>query len=952
MAEPYTITTDDILKNKDLRLEGALPGDVIQEGELIRVFSKEGDERKEGYSITESDLNSNEDLRSDGAEVGDQIIDGEIVKNKDNDFFEQFKYGYDKATGLPTKVGDIIESYIPMGGFTFDFTNGFDYIPPDERYGKGYSEATPQERREMIVRARNRELMEEYGPNMMAQDAGASTAGEIVGSLVDPTTLLPVGAGYKGVMAISGGLGGAFSAAEDFRTKGEVDLGKAALMATGTALTGGAIKFGVDKLARRSANKLVNKVEDVIQARVKKGDKVSTDDIPQIADDLGVNPKRVEKAYNTIGRKPYVGLHDPADEALNVSLTTDETMVRKISEGAENLFGSLYTNIKNISPRVADSLRMYEANLAKKTADTLNKAQPFMEGMNKLAPKLKDDLTRYMFNGKDKEAQILIEKYAPELAPSYNETKGLLKGLGDDLVNSNLVEPSDLVDNYFPRFVKDFKNLKANLGDELQGKFTKTLQDYAKFKGVDPKSIDDHVQSQIIDKVIRGYTFKTNTPKPSFVKERTIEDIPSDLMQFYGTAEETLSMHIRNSINAVERRNFIGVKPKSLFETPDEITSSLSTKIQKEISEGRLVKEDETKLLDLLNSRFIHGEKTMNSSLKLLRDSGYASTIANPISAITQLADVGSSAALKGPINTAIGLAKSVLKTNRITLDDLGLADDMSREFSDPSKLVKVLNRALNVSGFKAVDRIGKETLINASLRKNQKLVRGSKGIAKLEEKYGGMFGDEFDLLLNDLRSKEITDRVKLMAFSDLSDFQPVSLSEFPPAYLNNPNARIMYMLKSFTLKQWDVARREVYQKLKKKGSRAEGLKNLSALAVYLTGANVGTSVAKDMLLGKSVSVDELPDRALFGLIGVYGFNKYSSEKFLAKGEIKDAIVSQLAPATPLLDAATKGLAEISEEEPELGFTLRSIPIIGPMAYYWLGGGIEKYEERKDRATD
>ena len=52
----------------------------------------------------------------------------------------------------------------------------------------------------------------------------------------------------------------------------------------------------------------------------------------------------------------------------------------------------------------------------------------------------------------------------------------------------------------------------------------------------------------------------------------------------------------------------------------NEIKSKLlSTKIQKEISEGRLVKEDETKLLDLLNSRFIHGEKTMNSSLKLLK---------------------------------------------------------------------------------------------------------------------------------------------------------------------------------------------------------------------------------------------------------------------------------------------------------------------------------------------
>lgn len=108
----------------------------------------------------------------------------------------------------------------------------------------------------------------------------------------------------------------------------------------------------------------------------------------------------------------------------------------------------------------------------------------------------------------------------------------------------------------------------------------------------------------------------------------------------------------------------------------------------------------------------------MNSSLKLLRDTGYASTIANPISAVTQLADIGASAALKGPINTALGFVKSVLKTNRITLDDIGLADDISKEFTDPGKLSKVLSRALNISGFKAVDRIGKETLINASLKK------------------------------------------------------------------------------------------------------------------------------------------------------------------------------------------------------------------------------------------
>lgn len=104
-------------------------------------------------------------------------------------------------------------------------------------------------------------------------------------------------------------------------------------------------------------------------------------------------------------------------------------------------------------------------------------------------------------------------------------------------------------------------------------------------------------------------------------------------------------------------------------------------------------------------------------------------------------------------------------------------------------------------------------------------MAKNPKGVAKLKEKYGNMFDEEFDLLISDLKSKQITERVKIMSFSDLADFQPIALSEMSPAYLNNPNARILYMLKSFTLKQWDVARREVYQKLKKKGSRLEGVK-------------------------------------------------------------------------------------------------------------------------------
>lgn len=39
---------------------------------------------------------------------------------------------------------------------------------------------------------------------------------------------------------------------------------------------------------------------------------------------------------------------------------------------------------------------------------------------------------------------------------------------------------------------------------------------------------------------------------------------------------------------------------------------------------------------------------------------------------------------------------------------------------------------------------------------------------------------------------------------------------EMPQPYVNSPNARLAYMLKSFTLKQWDIARRKIYQEIKK----------------------------------------------------------------------------------------------------------------------------------------
>lgn len=70
-----------------------------------------------------------------------------------------------------------------------------------------------------------------------------------------------------------------------------------------------------------------------------------------------------------------------------------------------------------------------------------------------------------------------------------------------------------------------------------------------------------------------------------------------------------------------------------------------------------------------------------------------------------------------------------MFKTKEVKLLDIGIDDTISKEFAtgDPSKLSKLLDRSMTISGFKAVDRLGKETFINAALISARKKLKHPK---------------------------------------------------------------------------------------------------------------------------------------------------------------------------------------------------------------------------------
>lgn len=899
MAQAQTITLENIMSSPRLQELGVQPGDKIAGNNLVRIFSSEEDSRDIGQRLTEQDVASSARLQELGAAAGDRIVDNKLIDSGSDDTIQQFMYGFDKAGNFIGYTTDILRSVAPFGEVDF---NTFRYIPSEEAYGEGFNDADFDTRREMILRKRERDLMQEYGPYFEPQEGTAQTIGEITGTLADPTTLLPVGQSIKAAAAIGGALGLSYSAAEDLAVEGKIDPAKAAVH---TALGGvGGALFPIAGKAVRAL-------------RERGGKEVVSD--------------------------TALAFEETAEKSVDDAIVNDSAWSRTVGPMSENLdkyLGNISTRIRNISEPVLGRLRAYERDIRVRTADELKAAEPFMRQLKTMPKPRKEQVARHLFNQDFKQAEALMDE---PMKVEFETVKTQLKTLLNEQKEIGGVQLNELT-NYFPRSMRNYSQFRASLGTEPAGVIDTALEEYAKRKQIDIRDIDDLTREEIVNKALRGYGQKMDANLPPNSRKRTIRKLTDQTMPFYRDPEEALHLYIRNAVNNIERGRFLGRGTKRddmvLDDDGIDLRSSIGKVVDREIQDGNLNTDQQLELKQLLESRFMGGERSSSSPIGFLRDLGYMGTIANPISAITQLGDLAMSAAKYGLSDTIAAM----LNTKNIKLVDQGL-DTISAEFTNVRKTAKLLDQMFTKTGFKAVDRLGKETVMNASLRKNQKMVKTALGEQAFRKRWSKFYGDEIDGLVSDLQSGRITEAVKLHAFNELSDVQPITLLELPEGYLKNPNGRILYALKSFTLKQYDIVRRDIVQEYKK-GNKLAAAKKAAVLASYLAAANVGTQTAKDFLLGRDVRAEDLPNNSMWALLGVFGVNKYMSDKYLSEGKFTDAAIETLAPATPIIDAVLGGTAELTQEDPNLSQYARSIPVIGPMLYNWFLGGAEKYNER------
>jgi len=575
----------------------------------------------------------------------------------------------------------------------------------------------------------------------------------------------------------------------------------------------------------------------------------------------------------------------------------------------KDIISPISTEIGKIAPELKYKLRRQYSEANKRSISDIENSKEFLELEKKLSAVDYSDLTFALFNGDKEKTQEILKDYNVELPRKVL-----------DWVYQRAEEQWFDIwyeKDYFPRVVKDPAGLLEALQRKDESWFIKRAIKEKEMSIGRVLTVEE--KAAVANSMLRWFWTQNIIIWSKNFKQRGIDVVTKDLIPYYYEPFQWLLRYLEWVNDAIEMKKFFG------WENPNDSIGAVTMKL---LEDWKITPEQELQLKELLLARF--NKWVMNWWLSAYRDLSYMVTMGNPMSAITQIGDL----AWAMYKNWWIRGTKSLFSKKNITKEDIGI-NEIAREFSDGWKLQKALNKIFSTVWIWWMDKLGKETFINSSF---DKYVSQSKKDPKwlekdLQEKW---FPQEaINTIINDLQNKTVSEDVKFLLFNDLADFQPIWPTEMPKAYLMNPNARIMYMLKTFTIKQLDVIRREIYDQIKKDPKK--WLKNLVSLAGALMIFNGTADILKNLLLWRDF---ERPDMILDNIIRLFWFSKYQVYK--AKTEwIVPFLQSVFLPPTSLIDYPIKDIVKATSSAKWLEFSraksFQLIPYVWKLYYRWFG---------------
>tara|TARA_B100001778_G_scaffold327925_1_gene326695 strand:+ start:434 stop:3319 length:2886 start_codon:yes stop_codon:yes gene_type:complete len=904
---------------------------------------------------------------------------------------QRFKYEWDTTETFTENASILLESLIPVGNiFASETGYGF-YASPTELYGEDFMDLSVNERRERIQATRAAEEKKQY-PILSELSQTESTGkmgmlGAFLGALSDVTTLTPVGKTPRAMAAIGGLVGGGFEATRGLAEEGKIDPLMTATMAAGGAVLApvvdkavrsiapayNSLKTSMNTVVKPAQQKNANKIVDSLNSKIMELQNEGISDgnlLLAAATRMDLDYKKVNRAIGQATESidiPEPEVTRALTELKDAFETSNQgTFKGTISGLYRDYVQTMQQRLNSLDEGIGFQQKKLEYNLREKNQEFKNQALDFFQLETQLPKSIRPEFTKRLYNDDYAGAEqlaidngvnsITVDRNGNKYTTTVKQTLDNVKKVYRDIYNyvDNAVEHdlpfySDV--DYFHRKVIDRNGIRNYYGLTAENALLKSME--GKKAQILKKEIADLTEAEknnVMDHFLSGST-KYIKGKPGAFKQRKIDVVDDELMRFYSpSASDSLLGYINSAVNHVEKYKFFnkgGVVKKN---EPFNVTSSIGAYAQKLKQDGVLTERGETELRTLMEARFGAGEQSPNAFINNMKALSNMILLGNPISATTQLGDLFVNAYRHGGRNAFKGVIESISGKNVLNLKDYGLENHISQEFSDVSSLSKALDTVFKVSGFRAVDRLGKNSALQSAWNKNTGLAKTEKGIEKLRSQWGKSYGKEFDSVVNDLAEGKVTQNTKLLLFTELTGSQPLTLSDMPLKYLQAPNGRIFYALKSFGIKQLELLHNTIYKQAQDGNYYTAGKNALSYAAIVGLG-NATVQEAKNWMQGREFQVDRVPDNFVNYMLSTALTSRYSVDKNLQQGDVAGVIVDSLSPPLNVFSNLSKDLASsignlINGEELEPR-AARSIPM-GRWLYNLFGGGAEEFLERQE----
>lgn len=469
---------------------------------------------------------------------------------------------------------------------------------------------------------------------------------------------------------------------------------------------------------------------------------------------------------------------------------------RAAGELAGDIFSPISSRLGRIDPKLKAAVRKYTFQHGLTAQRDRAAILPFLDGVAKMDVGDYRMLDFALKNRDQVKVDELLKKYG--LEKEFQAVRDVLDAIHTEATDVGM----DLgyIQDYFPRMVRltsatDYMNAIRDRADWSD--ISEAL------KQADPLgAYTDEERAVFVNNYLRGYeSNRTNLSKPSFTKDRVIDYVNPAYNKFYHPSPEAL-LHYISAMR-------LGIEQRKLFGKGDTAEESIGKYVLSMIDQGVITHEEEAEVKKILGA--LINQRGPGAFVSWLKNGSYIYLMGSPISAITQIGDLAFSLAKNGYYRTGVSLAKSLVNKPLLTKEDLGI-DNIAHEFESKSRSSNAVRLVFKAVGLSWMDNIGKQVFVESAYKRLRKEAKANK--PKFQKMMQEIFGEEAKAARNDLLEGNLTDNVKMLLYSELSTFQPVSLAEMPVGYLRGGNLRAFYMLKTYTIKQIDAYRTQVFDKI------------------------------------------------------------------------------------------------------------------------------------------